>query len=142
MTADALKTEVAGDRVSELAKAVALTDMKPSWGVSQDPANAVWHGMCSGGDSAALCDLKKTDYLNKQWEARSPEGFARLAHAIQDYEAPMHGGKSYSGFATRTEAMVHALSDLRPAPAEYDRLVQRTRQLFRDYTAQCDGCLN
>uniref|UniRef100_UPI00313810AD RHS repeat-associated core domain-containing protein n=1 Tax=Variovorax sp. YR752 TaxID=1884383 RepID=UPI00313810AD len=141
ITADALRSEGIGDKAGELAKAVALTDMNPSWSESQSPANAVWHGMCAGGDSAALCDLKKLDYLNGQWEARSPEGFARLAHAIQDYEAPMHGGKSYSGFATKTEAMVHALSDLRPPPAEYDRLVQRTKQLFRDYNSHCSGCL-
>jgi hypothetical protein len=138
---DALRTEVPKDQLSSYALDVALVDKRPTWDISQDPSNAVWHGMCTGGDSAATCDVKKTDYLTAQWEAKSRQGFARLAHAIQDFEAPMHGGKSYYGFTTASEAAIHFMSDLRPPPAEYERLVQRTRQLFRDYNAYCNGCL-
>lgn len=42
--------------------------------------------------------------MNAQWERQSVEGFAHLAHAIQDFEAPLHGGRPYVGFTTMSEA--------------------------------------
>lgn len=141
LTYDALKNGMADERAKNIAALASGVDWSPSWSVSQDPTNAVWHGLCSGGDGAALCDLKRTDYLNAQWEKRSIDGFVRLAHAIQDFEAPLHGGRPYGGFTTATEAMIHGMSDLRPPPDVWDRLVARTRQLYVDYNRQCNGCI-
>jgi hypothetical protein len=140
-TWQALRMDIGDARAREIGDLVAGIDFDPSWKVSQDPANAVWHGLCAGGDSAAACDIKKTEYLNAQWERRSISGFVRVAHAIQDWEAPQHGGRTYAGFASIGEALSHAHSDMTPPKPQMEQLILRTKILFRDYNAYCNGCL-
>jgi hypothetical protein len=55
---------------------------------SQDVEHSHMHGMCAGGASTALCDLKVADFREKLWNMKSMAGLAGLLHLYQDSFAP------------------------------------------------------
>jgi hypothetical protein len=88
---------------------------------SQNVEHSHMHGMCAGGSSATLCDLKIADYREKLWNMKSMAGLAGLLHLYQDSFAPGHANlQPYNGSVD----WQHIKGDRSPPPALANQIVR------------------
>lgn len=123
---------------------VAGTIGTESFEISQATEHAHWHGMCSSGDSAVVCDLKVMDYRSAALEAKSREGLGRYLHSFQDEGAPMHQKLPYARkpWYLAWADIPHAWSDRTPSRSDLERLVTQSHQLIGNYNSYCGGCVH
>lgn len=129
-------------RQSRLGDLVADVDNLPG---SQNPENSFMHGMCGGGESAALCDLRTSDYREAMWALKSPQGLAALLHLDQDSFSASHvGGQTWRGVGNMSlgDLVSHVISDLGVESGMRGTIVNRSTQIIRNYDSNCGGCIS
>lgn len=103
---------------------------------AQDVEHSHMHAMCAGSSSAALCDLKITDYRERMWNMKSMAGLAGLLHLYQDSFAPGHANQQpYNG----SIGWDHIKGDMSPPPALANQIIQGSAEIIKNYMSywQC-----
>jgi RHS repeat-associated protein len=101
-------------KFSNLPELVANVDFDPSWNISQDPANAHWHGLANGDEPKDQARSKFARYLDGQLKACTAEGLARALHAVQDTSSEGHW--NFQSYYDGSVDISHIFSDAYPNP--------------------------
>jgi RHS repeat-associated protein len=114
---------------------------------SQDPANAIWHGMCPSGVSFIDCSNWFEAYVQTELSKcdKDMDGLSRAIHAVQDSFAAGHRGfQSYGGLGWLAvsdlfDGFQHTRGDYMPSDAEQSSVKLATENVIKIYERKC-GC--
>jgi RHS repeat-associated protein len=117
---------------------VVTADFNPTWNISQDQAQAKWHGMCNGAFVMSQNTMMRSElYIESEIQKCTKDGLAWALHAAQDSCAGGHQGCYYG-----SASLGHAVQDLFPSRSEWMCAFQKSMDVIARFKARCGGCCN